>query len=299
MSDSTGIKINKKRGYTVVFNDQLPEGKVSARAWGVYVYLLSRPDGWECRVSHLRSVFTEGRDAIYTTLKELAEIGLMGKETYLDKGMKRSRYVLNADSSGPVENGQTRRSAPDTGFQDPGNPDTGSQDAGSSDPEKPGQVIKDLPTTDTDSKEEPFRDSLRSPAAGEQQPLIDAPTATDGASETRTIGAEKAPHDLADEVADWWWNSLEPKPLKTTGKPFIAIRNVCRAAATAGWTQRQVADALQAINKPMPTMAEVDQTLRAMRDGTYVPRGGARTTNVHQMPTSHPDVQKRRAALGG
>lgn len=300
MSDSTGIKINKKRGYTVVFNDQLPEGAISARAWGIYVYLLSRPDGWECRVSHLRNVFTEGRDAIYTALKELAEIGLMGKETYLEKGMKRSRYVLNADPSEPAEKAQTRRSAPDTGFQDPGNPDAGSQDADSSDPEKPGQVIKDLPTTDTDSKEEPFRDSLRSVAASEQPSLIDGDSTTGGASSTRATGTEQPESErLGDQVADWYWGQLEPKPLVTNSKqrPFIHIRKLTRAAIAAGWTQRQAADALVAIQKPVPTQAEFDQMLRALRDGTRLPNGQRAIANTHHVAPNDPDRQARAGAF--
>jgi hypothetical protein len=141
MSDNGGIKVTKKRGFTIVYNDMLPDGGViSARAWGVYVYLLSRPDGWECRVHHLKTVFTDGRDSIYSALRELVDAGLMGKETYLDNGLRRSRYTLDAD-------GQTRRSAPDTGSPDVGGPDTG----------RPGEVSTEVTTTEVIND-----DSLRS-----------------------------------------------------------------------------------------------------------------------------------------
>ena len=149
MSDA-GIKVSRKRGFTIVYNDMLPEGaQISARAWGLYVYLLSRPDGWECRVSHLRTVFKEGRDAIYAALKELTTVGLMGMETYSEGGLKRSRYTLDGDVQIPPR---------------PGNPDPENPHAGNPDPEKAGQVSKDRTTTEGTSD-----DSLRSSSRGDSK----------------------------------------------------------------------------------------------------------------------------------
>lgn len=115
MSDASIRIPDTLRGYTVIPNGLLPTGEdrsISARSWGIYVYLLSRPPGWECRVRHLQNVFTEGRDALYTALRELVDTGLMVKETYLDKGMPRQRYALS--------------DSPDADSQDPGRPDAGS-----------------------------------------------------------------------------------------------------------------------------------------------------------------------------
>lgn len=110
-AEPTGIRIpNSRVGYTVVPNGVLPVGGISARAWGVYVYLLSRPPGWECRVKHLTNVFREGRDALYSVMRELVAVGLMEKETYRNaEGVPRSRFVL-------VE------VLPNPDFQDPGFP---------------------------------------------------------------------------------------------------------------------------------------------------------------------------------
>lgn len=156
MTDSAGITVNRRRGYTIVYNDLLPEdGVISARAWGLYVYLLGRPDGWQCRAGHLATVFKEGRDAIYTALKELVAVGLMSKEDYIEDGLRRVRYSVDADAV-PT---QTRRSAPETdsqdpGSQDPGEPDAGGQDPGSPAPEKPGEVSKEAPSTEVATTEE-------------------------------------------------------------------------------------------------------------------------------------------------
>lgn len=120
----TSIRIpDTVRGYTVIPNGLLPTGdaKISARSWGIYAYLLSRPPGWECRALHLASVFREGRDAVYAALRELAGAGLMVKEGYLDEGMPRQRYAL-ADF-------------PVTDSQEPGMPDADLPDS-----EIPGQV---------------------------------------------------------------------------------------------------------------------------------------------------------------
>lgn len=155
MTDTAGIVVSRKRGYTIVYNDLLPEdGVLSARAWGLYVYLLGRPDGWECRASHLATVFKEGRDAIYSALKELVAVGLMAKQDYIADGLRRSRYTIDADAV-PTE---TRRSAPDTDSQDPGSQEPGIQSPGDPEPENPspenpGQVSKDSPSTEGASTE--------------------------------------------------------------------------------------------------------------------------------------------------
>lgn len=138
------VRVGKRRGYTVVPNGLIPEGKISARSWGLYVYLLSRPAGWEVRASHLASVFDEGRDAIYTALKQLVSLGLMRLENYRnEEGLPRKRYAL-------ID--------PEEVLKTP-NPD--SQDTDSQDSEKPGVTTKDLTTIDSSHQEESVTSSLR------------------------------------------------------------------------------------------------------------------------------------------
>lgn len=118
---SKSIRINKQRGYTVIPNGILPEGEISARAWGIYAYLLSRPDGWVIHVRQLQKVFKEGRDAIYAAMKQLRELGLLEMESYREPGQPpKKRYVM-ADME------ELLNKSPDPDFQDTGNPDTGNQ----------------------------------------------------------------------------------------------------------------------------------------------------------------------------
>lgn len=147
MSDPS-ISVVRRRGFTVVYNDLLPDdGSLSARAWGLFVYLVGRPDGWDCRVSHLRTQFKEGRDAIYAALNELVTAGLMTKEDYVEGGLRRTRFAVDVDETRPTRSAPVPGN-PDPGNQDPGNPEPGDQDPGNPDPEKAGQVSNDPPSTE-------------------------------------------------------------------------------------------------------------------------------------------------------
>ena len=111
------IRVPKRRGYTVIPNGLLPEGEVSARAWGIYAYLLSRPEGWVIHVRQLQTIFTEGRDAIYTAMKQLRGAGLLEMESYQEPGQPpKKRYVM-------VNVEELLQKPPNTDSQDTGNQD--------------------------------------------------------------------------------------------------------------------------------------------------------------------------------
>lgn len=75
--------------------DALQPQAISARSWGIYVYLLSQPPGTKVSVKHLYKVFKEGRDAIYTALHNLHDAGLMELESYLlDGRLMRRRFAV-------------------------------------------------------------------------------------------------------------------------------------------------------------------------------------------------------------
>lgn len=104
------IRVGKRRSYTVVYNDLLPQdGTLSARAWGIFVYLIGRPEGWETSSLHLAKVFKEGRDAIRTSLHELVAAGLMVEETQKIGNLPVKRFAIPDESQ-------------ETGFQAPEKP---------------------------------------------------------------------------------------------------------------------------------------------------------------------------------
>lgn len=69
------VKVQKPERYTTISNVPLNDPGISLRAKGLLCYLLSKPSGWEINVKQLVSAGTDGRDAIYATLKELREAG--------------------------------------------------------------------------------------------------------------------------------------------------------------------------------------------------------------------------------
>lgn len=154
--NASRVRVAKRNGYTIIPNGLLPEGKISARSWGIYTYLLSRPDGWEVRANHLATIFKEGRDAIYKALKELVAAGLMELESYRNEdGLPRKRYVLLSPESVLYP--------PNTDFQDTAFQDT----------ENTGEVITDLTTTELNqdlsvTSSNKFDDRIKESDTGEQ-----------------------------------------------------------------------------------------------------------------------------------
>lgn len=70
------IKRAKKQGnFTTVYNEFIVDTRLSARAKGVMIWLLSKPDDWVVNKKHLYSQFKEGRDAIWKAFLELVELG--------------------------------------------------------------------------------------------------------------------------------------------------------------------------------------------------------------------------------
>lgn len=179
--DSSSIVVRRRRTYAIVYDDQFHEG-MSARAWGVYCRLLSFPDGWEARATHLKTVFSEGRDALQTSLSELVTLGLLTKEKYLVDGLQRTRYVLDGDQT---PRPKTRRSGPETDSQGPGIP--APEIPG---PEDPAQVSTDRRSTE-----------VHTPAPAIEGTLpIDVVTPR-GATETAPTESNQT---LDEQFADLW-----------------------------------------------------------------------------------------------
>ena len=262
------IKVNRRRGYTMVYNDLLPEdGSLSARAWGLYVYLVGRPDGWEARASHLSTRFKEGRDAIYAALKELVEAGLVNKEERLEGGLRRTRFTVDVDDATP----QTRRPGPETPIQDPGGQEPGGQE-----PEKPGQVSTEVLATTDQATTEPVSAAAASAKKGTRIPKDWAPS----------------------EHLRSWWSTAHYDPEDDTS-PLLSVLvpnpGVETANFKAYWESKSGKDA---------TKLDWDQTWQVWIRNT-AKRAIERLSgsNVRDLPTRHigtnPDEQTRMAGLFG
>lgn len=69
------IRIKKEKEYVSIANAVLQDKNLSWEARGVMAYLLSKPDGWQCRNYDLMNQGPAGRHIIQRILKELQEAG--------------------------------------------------------------------------------------------------------------------------------------------------------------------------------------------------------------------------------
>lgn len=75
MSMMSIIRIKKENRYSVISNAPLNDKALSWEARGVMAYLLTKPDGWECRNYDLVNQGPAGKHIIQRVLKELQEAG--------------------------------------------------------------------------------------------------------------------------------------------------------------------------------------------------------------------------------
>jgi len=71
---------NKTENYTIVSNEIFQRSDISARAKGIYAYIMTLPDDWKLYKSELYTHFSEGRDAIDSAFKELENLGYIMME---------------------------------------------------------------------------------------------------------------------------------------------------------------------------------------------------------------------------
>lgn len=62
---------NKKNNFTMIDNKLICNKKLSAKAKGILIYLLSRPKEWYASVTDITKNFKDGTDAVKSALKEL------------------------------------------------------------------------------------------------------------------------------------------------------------------------------------------------------------------------------------
>ena len=78
--------------FTVVPNQILNDGRISFRAKGLLVFILSKPDHWRTTTSHLASIGPDGRQAIQSMMRELEQAGYVVRRRYQDPATGQWRY---------------------------------------------------------------------------------------------------------------------------------------------------------------------------------------------------------------
>jgi len=70
--------------WTVIRNEVINDDRLSFKATGVLIYILSKPDHWQTSTAHLATVKKEGLDAIRTAMTELERAGYVKRRRYQD-----------------------------------------------------------------------------------------------------------------------------------------------------------------------------------------------------------------------
>jgi len=87
--------INKSKyydNYTVVSNNIINNPDLSGRSKWLLIYLLSKPENWKVSITDLKSHTTDGRDALYASIKELVDAGYAQKVLIRRESGKISGY---------------------------------------------------------------------------------------------------------------------------------------------------------------------------------------------------------------
>jgi hypothetical protein len=193
------IKVSR-RTYTVIWDDLFVEGQ-SARSWGLFCFLMSRPPGWVARANHLQTVFKEGRDAIAGAMQECVELGQLSKETYFEGNLRRQRIVLDEDVLNDNPRVRSRRSARETDSQGPGTPVPESPAPDAPGPEDPPLITTEgttteVPTTEAINNHEPAA------AASPDAEVVDIDSKVERHPDVQAV------YDTARSVVtaymDWW-----------------------------------------------------------------------------------------------
>ncbi|MBQ6265830.1 MAG: helix-turn-helix domain-containing protein [Clostridia bacterium] len=81
----------KKTGYTLVPNGIIREKTLSAKALGVYILIVSRPENWSFSVKGICSLCSDGYSSVSSAVAELEEAGFIKRE-----GMQRANGRYSA-----------------------------------------------------------------------------------------------------------------------------------------------------------------------------------------------------------
>lgn len=85
------IRTKKERNYTVMDNTFLRDERLSAKAKGIFAYILYLPEDWCIYQSELVKHFSDGKDALRAAIKELETFGYISKEHIKD--IKTGRFT--------------------------------------------------------------------------------------------------------------------------------------------------------------------------------------------------------------
>jgi len=153
------VRVQKRDpGFVQIDKEPLENEDLSWKAKGLLAYLLTRPDDWQVRPSHLQTISDDGRDATYSGLQELHEAGHIEKRQIRDKNghFDGTEYVVFEVP------------------RDTENPDTENPDTDSPDTENPSPTNKESTKKEGTNREDKGSGSPSASARGDGYPSGDS-----------------------------------------------------------------------------------------------------------------------------
>jgi len=89
----TIIRVHEKnQPYTMILNESIRDDRLTWKARGILVYLLSMPNDWTIYITELEKHAKEGETALRNGMKELESLGYIRKEQLRDEAGKIAGY---------------------------------------------------------------------------------------------------------------------------------------------------------------------------------------------------------------
>ena len=97
------FRVSKNRDFTVIANSVFKDRRLSAKAKGILVEMLSLPENWDYTLKGLTTLFSDGIDSIRQGIKELEENGyiMFSSRCLQQKSVKHGDLLMESQ---PVKN---------------------------------------------------------------------------------------------------------------------------------------------------------------------------------------------------
>ena len=99
------FKVHKKDNFTIICNDLINDSCLSAKSKGILIYLLSKPLEWNANIKDISNHFTDGIDAVKSSLNELEKNHYLHRTRIrTDKGTFKTLYDVYMDKKSNPKN---------------------------------------------------------------------------------------------------------------------------------------------------------------------------------------------------
>lgn len=263
--------------YTTIRNEVLRDKRLSFRALGVLVEILSRPDNWRTDSVALARGRKEGRDSVRSALREMETHGyLVRRRVQGERGRWRTESTVYDEPQESVSAGATEDGSPVVGGPVVGQPDSGEPAVGGSGP---------IRTTETDYLEEELKKN-------DQVPLS-PPRVRARAVAEFSVAAKVSEHtDVRDDEREAFVQFLNSKCNGHNRRPYFAPWHDEDWQVNLNQWREEEAPLLN-LGQPRAEAREIPHCGDCDPIGRWTEATPGRWARCHRCNPAHPDVAAR------